>query len=440
MPISVPDPVAKRGKADAKRHRDKQREAIKKQLPEIIANESIITHKKGKTIKIPIRGIEIPHFKPKTRKDGEEVGVGQGPGGVGDIIHRGPGEGQNGPGNEPGVEWIDSEIDMEELVEMMLEDLGLPNLEEKELRQIIVELGYKLKGITKTGPWALLDPRRTAKEGIKRFWTILRFLEAETGRTELECYDALKQSSGLADEALKILGTPDFKPTEKEIQPFPIISNEDLRFREIDNDVEYQSRAAVIAMMDVSGSMTIEKKYLARSMLFWLTVFLRKLYTQVEIRFIVHHTEARIVEEELFFKTGESGGTYCYSAYELANTLVDNEYDPSSWNVYVIHFSDGEDFDTARTVVEVQKLLDRGINMLGYGEIQPGKTSGSYRDSDLFHAFLEGLAVENYDGEEGLVVAAGEKNLPFVGVVITDKKQIWPALRELLMRDRWVNE
>ena len=68
MPITVADPLAERGKKDARRHREKQREAIRARLPEIISEEAIITGRRGKTVKVPIRSIDIPHFRPGSRK------------------------------------------------------------------------------------------------------------------------------------------------------------------------------------------------------------------------------------------------------------------------------------------------------------------------------------------------------------------------------------
>ena len=109
MTITAPEPVAQRGKKDARRHREKQREAIRKKLPEIISEESIITRGRGKTIKVPIRSIDIPHFRPGRRNKGEDGGgnqdqgsrgIGQGSGSPGDVIGRGPGKGQQ-PGPEP---------------------------------------------------------------------------------------------------------------------------------------------------------------------------------------------------------------------------------------------------------------------------------------------------------------------------------------------------
>ena len=34
-------------------------------------------------------------------------------------------------------------------------------------------------------------------------------------------------------------------------------------------------------------------------------------------------------------------------------------------------------------------------------------------------------------------VSSGLDALPFLGVVIEDRNQIWPALREFLKKDRW---
>ena len=142
-------------------------------------------------------------------------------------------------------------------------------------------------------------------------------------------------------------------------------------------------------MMDVSGSMGTMKKYLARSFYFWMTSFLRVIYKRVEIRFIAHTTEARLVDEYEFLHRGESGGTSCHSAYELATDLIDTEYPTSKWNVYPFHFSDGEDWDVDRTVKSLEKMLDRGVATFGYGEIQTEHSS-----SVLMEAYKKKMGLE----------------------------------------------
>lgn len=441
MPIIVAEPFGSRGRKDAKRHREKQKEAIREKLPEIISEESIITQKKGKIIKIPIKGIEIPTFKPKKAGNGIPVGIGQGKGNPGDVIDHRPGSGSNPgePGQEPGQDFIETEVEIEELIEMMLEDLGLPRLEEKEVKELIVELGFKIKGITTSGPMVLLDRRKTIQEGIRRFWNYLEFLKAETKQDSLTCFKALKQAEGIINDAIQLIknkGINIVLETE-EIEPFPILANDDLRFKDIKKDTENQSMAVVIAMMDVSGSMGKMKKYLSRSMLFWLFGFLRQIYDVVEIRFIIHHGIAKIVDEETFFHTVESGGTNCYTAYELAKGLIDTEYPTSKWNVYAWHFSDGEDFNTDRTIEELMKLLDTGINMFGYGQIQPEEEPNmlSGNDSTLWKKFKNYFHLK--EETNNISTLEGENKLPFLGVIIESRTDILPALKAFLKKDRW---
>ena len=222
------------------------------------------------------------------------------------------------------------------------------------------------------------------------------------------------------------------------MEPFGIYQQGDLRYHRVREDVQQQSNAVVLAMMDVSGSMTVMKKYIARSLLFWLSEFLRTIYQRVKIRFIIHHTAARLVPEEEFFQTMESGGTRCASAYELANSLIDSQYPTNLWNVYAFHFSDGEDFAPGDSMLEAKKLFKKGINMFGYGEIHVEEHYRTY--GNLLPSFKETFPlVESTVSSEGISVgvASGAEDLPFLGVVIEDRKQIWPALREFLKKDRW---
>ncbi len=48
-------------------------------------------------------------------------------------------------------------------------------------------------------------------------------------------------------------------------------------------------------------------KVYGEELLFWMTRFLRTKYETVDIEFIAHHTEAKVVSEEDFFSKGESG-------------------------------------------------------------------------------------------------------------------------------------
>ncbi|MEW6444131.1 MAG: DUF444 family protein [bacterium] len=425
--------LSKRGLKDASRHRAKVKDAIQKNIAEIVSEASIITRKKGQFIKVPIRGLKSYRFLYK-RESAGGMGVGQGDAEPGDLIGRQPtGDSQPGqPGDVPGVDYLETEIDIDELIEMLLKDLGLPNLRKKGVAEIEIPKGWRFDSIARRGPAYYLDKKRTVKEAVRRTAAFVGELMRRTGESEDKCSKALILARGdllLAEKLLREGALPD-----EAQEPSVTLFSEDLRFRTLKQDVEVESNAAVLAMMDVSGSMGTMKKYLARSFFFWLVEFLRKRYSNVEIRFIAHTTEAKLVDEETFFHKGESGGTLCHSAYDLALHLVESEYSPSRWNVYPFHFSDGEDFEPLKTMASARRLMQMGINMLGYGEIQ----TDSYGGSVLMTAFARELRLEpQRSGSADFEFFTGSsQEVPFLGAILKEKPHVYLALREFLRKER----
>jgi uncharacterized sporulation protein YeaH/YhbH (DUF444 family) len=309
---------------------------------------------------------------------------------------------------------------------MMLADLGLPNLRKKEVRETEILKGWRVDSLEKHGIRPRLDKKRTIKEAIKRTEALVQALAAVTGKDEDECRAALHAAGGDMAAARAFLTEGRLLAKLENGAPLNLDTS-DLRYRTITEDTEYQSNAVILAMMDVSGSMGTMKKYLARSFYFWMTSFLKTIYKRVEIRFIAHTTEAKLVDEDEFFHKGESGGTSCYSAYELATELIDMEYPTSRWNVYPFHFSDGEDWDVARTVKSLEKMLGRGVANFGYGEIQTEHSSSVLMDAFKKKIPLQPRTLENFAFYEGLWAES-----PMMGVVIKDKSDLYPALRVFL--------
>ena len=151
------------------------------------------------------------------------------------------------------------------------------------------------------------------------------------------------------------------------------------------------------------------EKYIARTFFFWTVRFLRTRYQHVGIEFIAHHTEARVVSENEFFTKGESGGTICSSAYNLALDRIHRTYPPDRYNIYPIHFSDGDNLssDNERCVKLVGDLLEI-CNIFGYGEVNQYQ-----RSSSLMTAYRS--------------VA----NPHFRSAVIREKGEVYRALRNL---------
>src|SRR5262249_47427230 len=135
----------------------------------IIAEESIIGKDREKIIKVPIRGIREYKFIY-----GDNVpGVGQGNGDsqsgqvVGKVKQPGKGGDDKG-GDQARQDYYETDVKLQERVDSMFEDLELPVLERKALRQIEAYRLAKRKGYRAVGIRVRLDKRRTVRERVKR--------------------------------------------------------------------------------------------------------------------------------------------------------------------------------------------------------------------------------------------------------------------------------
>jgi sporulation protein YhbH len=331
--MTLPWELRRRGLKDSLRHDQRVKDAIRKNMRELIAEEAIITSDGRKKVKIPLRYLDQYRF----RYGNPQPGVGQGPGQPGEVIGQQSGDG-NGPGqagDQPGEQTYEVEVPLEELTQMMLEDLALPWLEEKPERQV-TSITHRFTDIRRKGSLANIDKRRTLLSNIKR--------NAARGIPEV--------------------GN---------------IQEDDLRFKVWDTHEEVHANAAVYMLMDRSGSMTTSKKYVAKSFFFWMVRFLRYKYRHVETVFIAHDVEAHIVPEQDFFALSNSGGTFCSSAYQLAYEHLQQQHPARSWNIYLFHFSDGDNWpgDNEKCKALVNLLLQY-CTMVGYGEIRYGDDASFY--------------------------------------------------------------
>jgi len=365
----------RRADRDRARHNEKIKEVIKKNLGDIVSHQDIITADKGKIIKIPIRGLELPRIR---FDNGERERVGQGQGGTkpGDVLGRAPNQQGQGTGkeagHEPGVDFYEAEFTLEEIAQLVFEDLHLPNLEDKGVKQILSEHA-EFNSITKRGLAANLDRKRTLIEAYKR--------NARQGKPGWE------------------------------------VRREDERYKNWEIVTEPQRNAVIFAMRDVSGSMGEFEAYICRSFYFWMLKFLRTKYTNAEIVFITCHTEAKEVDENAFFSLGDSGGTRMSEAYKLTLEIIEKRYNPREWNIYPFLFSDGYNWGDAECVDLVKKLA--GIsNLVGYGEIANDIWSQSANFAPLGQAYQEAFA-----NDQRVVL-----------VKINNKEDVWPALRRFFSK------
>lgn len=368
----------RRSRRDIERHKKRVEEAIRKNLPEIISREDIVSSGGQKTVKVPIRNLHLPRFRFDPNSDS---GVGQGPGGTepGTVLGK---DGQSGQGKqagqEPGQDIYETEITIDELVELAFDELGLPFLQPKS-KEETVTVTTRYDTIRKVGPQANLDPKRTLLAAFRR-----------------------NASLGHPGWGIDPVQDPRFKSWEEVKEPV--------------------HNAVVFAMRDVSGSMGEDEAYLCRTFYTWLVRFLRQCYSKVLVVFITCHTEAREVDEDTFFHLDGSGGTRLVSAYTLCLDIIQQRFNPSAWNIYPFLFSDGYDWDEKACADAVSKLLEVS-NLVGYGEVEDYGYWHAHSSTSSYLAPLGKIYHDRFAKEERFVQAR-----------LSSPSDVWPTLKAFLRK------
>ncbi len=334
--------ISDRSGSDRQRHRDKIDKAIRDGIHNIVAEESIIGQDGKKKIKIPVKGIKEYRFvygendKKKTvgSAPGKNINKGQK---IGQKDSKTPGSPEKA-GNKKGEEFYEVEITLDDLASYLFDDLKLPYLERKKFKNISSK-SFKRHGYRDKGIKPRLDKKETIKKKIKR--------------------------------KKKAIKNNTYDPENDERFGF---HHDDLRYRHIKEKNKLTSNAAIFFIMDISGSMTKEKKFLARSFFFLLYHFVRSKYENVEHTFISHDTSAKEVSEDDFFGKASSGGTLASSGLDKCLDIIDSRYHPSTWNLYVFQCSDGDNWpeDNDGALKSATKLANLS-QFYGYCEIEPLK-------------------------------------------------------------------
>ncbi len=352
---------------DQSRFREIVRGTIRKNLRKYITRGEMIGQQGKKQVRIPVPQIDIPRFRFGSRDKG---GVGQGEGEEGDPLAAGQpeeGSGAGEAGDKPGEHELEVDIELSELAQILGEELELPNIEPKGQRRIR-SVKEKYTGISKVGPESLRHFRRTFREALKR-----------------------QIASGTYNPA----------------RPIIVPTREDRRYRSSKEDVQPQSNAIIIYMMDVSGSMGDEQKEIVRIESFWIDTWLRSQYKGIESRYINHDAPPRQVDHETVFHTPESGGTLISSAYRLCLQLLEREYPTDEWNIYPFHFSDGDNWstdDTGQCIDLLRNELIPRSNVFCYGQVHSPYGSGQFlKDLSKYLPDEENLITSEIRSKDAIV-------------------------------------
>jgi len=342
--------VADRSATDRRRHKKKIEKAIREGIYDIVADESIIGQDGKKKFRIPVRGIKEYRFIYGGNEKNKQVGSAPGKDVQRGQVIKKKKKAQGKPekaGNQKGEEYYEIEITLDELAQYLFAELELPDMERKSFTRAkskkLKRSGYRPQGIIPR-----LDKKKTAINRIKRIKASKR--NEENSPEEVE-------------------GS---------------FHQDDLTYRHYKHKLKENTNAVIFMMMDVSGSMSKKKRFLARSFFFLLYQFIRTKYDKVEIVFIAHDAESKEVNEKQFFNRMSSGGTVVSTAYNLALEVMDKRFHPSAWNVYTFHCSDGDNFgfDTNDMLTAAEKLKNT-CQLFGYCEIIPSDEASWDNDNRL---------------------------------------------------------
>ena len=267
-------------------------------------------------------------------QEGEPTG-GTGEGEEGDIIgeqpvrpEEGEGEGE-GSGEGPG-EGKESDHELEsnayELGKVLSQDFALPNLQDKGKKRTLARYVYDLTDKNR-GVGQILDKKSTLKKIVETNITL----------------------GNIPDIAN--IDTTKF-----------IISPQDMIYRILSREKDFESQALIFFLRDYSGSMggKVTQAVVSQHVMLysWLLYQYEK---QVETRFILHDTEAKEVSDFYkYYSYKVAGGTKVFAAFKMVNDIVERENLAQDYNIYVFHGTDGDDWDKQgkQTIAEIEKMLN----------------------------------------------------------------------------------
>ncbi|MCU4676417.1 YeaH/YhbH family protein [Catenovulum sp. 2E275] len=390
---------------------------IKKAVSDAINNRSVTDLDSGESISIPKRDVSEPTFHQGQGGYRDRVHPGNDQFAQGDKIKRpsseqggGSGEGEASPDGE-GEDNFVFQISKEEYLDILFEDLELPNLKKNQIAQVTqfktVRAGFKSNGNPSS-----IDIVRSLKNSLSRRTALAGKYKKQLKQAESQLTE--QQKDPILNKADIQILEAEIEALKKQISKVPFIDEFDLRYKNYDKLPLPTSKAVMFCLMDVSGSMDQATKDMAKRFYILLYLFLTRTYKNVEVVYIRHHTQAKEVDEQEFFYSQETGGTIVSSALKLMADIVKDRYPESEWNIYAAQASDGDNWadDSPLCVDILNKHILPLIRYYAYIEI----TTRNHQS--LWHEYEKLSTVHSH----------------FALQHITQVSDIYPVFRELFKK------
>ncbi len=380
---------------------------LKRAVADALSKRSITDVDSGEQVGIPSKDISEPLFHHGQGGTREAVHPGNKDFTAGDRIQRpeggeaGEGQGKAGKGGQGEDDFV-FELSRDEFMDLLFDDLELPNLVRNQL-QGTTEFKTVRAGYTTDGAPTNIDVIRSLKGAIARRNALRAPHRERIRRLEEELERLLAEGTAEDDPGVLAL-REEIDALKTRVAALPFIDTFDLRFQSFTKLPEPTSKAVMVCIMDVSGSMDQVRKGLAKRFFILLYLFLKRNYDKIDVVFIRHHTIAQEVDEQEFFYSRETGGTVVSSALNLAYEVLSERYDSSVWNIYAAQASDGDNWDSDSVIcrdILVDKLMPL-MRYYAYVEITPRQHQSLWYAYQEVQAAHPHFAMQEIDGPAGI--------------------------------------
>lgn len=380
---------------------------IKQSIAEAINKRSVTDVDSGESVSIPNSDINEPMFHQGRGGLRHRVHPGNDHFVQNDRIERPQGGGGGGSGqgdasqDGEGEDEFSFQISKDEYLDLLFEDLALPNLKKNQHKQL-TEFKTHRSGYTSNGVPANISVVRSLQNSLARRTAMtagkkreLRELESTLSEVEISEPVQLLEEERLRKEIAEL---------RAKIAKTPFIDTFDLRYRNYERRAEPSSQAVMFCLMDVSGSMDQATKDMAKRFYILLYLFLSRTYKNVDVVYIRHHTQAKEVDEQEFFYSQETGGTIVSSALKLMDEVIQERYDPAQWNIYAAQASDGDNWADDSPLCHqllAQKILPM-VRYYSYIEITRRAHQTLWREYEVLQQKFGNFAMQHIREQEDI--------------------------------------
>jgi len=378
---------------------------LKRAVADAVNRRSITDIDSGESVGIPSKDISEPVFHHGPGGTREMVHPGNKEFVAGDRVRRpeggeggGSGQGKAGKG-EKGEDDFVFNLSREEFMDLLFDDLELPNLVRNQLMGT-TEFKTIRAGYSTDGSPSNIDVVRSLRGAVARRTALGAPYRSRIRRLEEEL--AALIAAGAEDDDPQVLALrEEIDRLKTRMSALPFIDTFDLRYQSFKREPQPTSKAVMVCIMDVSGSMDQIRKNLAKRFFILLYLFLKRSYDKIDVVFVRHHTVAQEVDENDFFYSRETGGTVVSSALTLTDEILRARYDPAVWNIYAAQASDGDNWDSDSALCRdlLNERLLPLMRYFAYVEITPRQHQSlwyAYQDVAATHPHF---AMREIDGE-----------------------------------------